>query len=65
MLLLLPQDNIIPSSMQHIHDLPPNRQAQIWNNCKMEKTIKPSIFKAKDKPRIFDEYNEEIEQLKK
>ena len=38
----------------------PRYGTTIWNNSKMEKTIKPSIFKAKDKRRIFDEYNEEI-----
>ena len=43
----------IISPRQWINDLPPNRQARLWNTSKMDRTLKPSAFKAKNKLAIL------------
>ena len=56
------------SNRQWVNDLAPVRQAKLWNACKLEKDIKPSIFKVNSKVHylsdyILEEYNKK--QLEK
>lgn len=47
------------SHRQWINDLPPNRQARLWNNNKLVTTNKLGQFKEKNKKRVLQRYEEE------
>ena len=41
------------SPRQWINELPPNRQARLWNTCKANRMLKPKAFKNKNKLDIW------------
>ena len=45
------------------NNLLPNGQARLWNNNTLQSELKPSIFKAKNKTRILQQYQEETEDI--
>ena len=49
------------SPRQWINDLPPNGQARMWNTDKLDRRLKPSIFKHRHKKAILDRYTDEME----
>ena len=50
--------NPIISSRQWINDLPPNRQARLWNKSELEINAKKNVFKANNKKRILEKYKD-------
>ena len=51
------------SNRQWINNLPPNGQARLWNNNTLDRQLKPSIYKSKNKTRILNRYQEEAEDI--
>ena len=50
--------NHIISPRQWINDLPPNRQARLWNKSELEINAKTNVFKANNKKRILNKYRD-------
>ena len=50
--------NPIISSRQWINDLPPSRQARLWNRSELEINAKTNMFKANNKKRILGKYRD-------
>ena len=48
------------SSLQWVNNLPTVAQAKLWNNCKLVKDVKPSIFKLDCKKAYLNRYPSSI-----